>query len=279
MTGIHRHERSNDFVMIHMDLVDRLGSWETAGVLQRLAFRCAPGGGEWTATFAELAAEVRLSEHRLRKAVRQLEDQGYVTRRRAAPYDPTPVWSVVEADPADSGSFRRSDRECEKRDHVPANTGITCPPESPAPPIKKVENLPPTPRGVDEGQVDLFGAPPPAEDPGSGFDAWYAAYPKKAGRKAAERAYLRAVKAGATPDQLLAGLQVQLPAMRQRIADGERQYVKDPATWLNQGCWDDDPPENVHPIRRDAPPSAWGAPVDVGQLPPPRTDPFAVGGW
>lgn len=68
------------------------------------------------------------------------------------------------------------------------------------------------------------------------FEAFYTTYPKRVGRKAAESAWLKAIK-DTDPAAITAGAK--------RYADERRgenpQYTKQPSTWLNQGCWEDDP--------------------------------------
>jgi hypothetical protein len=72
----------------------------------------------------------------------------------------------------------------------------------------------------------------------SGFDDFYRAYPRHEGRAAAERKYLALVKTRkATPAQLIEGA-------RRFAADPnlpEKRFVPHPATWLNQGRWEDEP--------------------------------------
>ena len=69
------------------------------------------------------------------------------------------------------------------------------------------------------------------------FESFYATYPRKVGHKAAEKAWLKALKDGADPEAVLAGAE-----RYRRERDGQDpQYTKHPATWLNQGCWEDDP--------------------------------------
>lgn len=67
------------------------------------------------------------------------------------------------------------------------------------------------------------------------FLDWYLEYPRKAGRAAAEKAYVKA-RGTASAEVLLAGA-------RAYAADPNRvpEFTKLPATWLNAGCWDDDP--------------------------------------
>lgn len=69
------------------------------------------------------------------------------------------------------------------------------------------------------------------------FDAFYASYPKKAGRKAAEKAWAKAIKDGVQPAVLIEASKRY--AIERSTQDPK--FTKHPATWLNQGCWDDEP--------------------------------------
>jgi hypothetical protein len=70
------------------------------------------------------------------------------------------------------------------------------------------------------------------------FDEFYAAYPRKVGRKAARKAWDKALRDGAQTAEILAGV-------RRYTADpnlpSDRRYVPHPASWLNAGRWDDEP--------------------------------------
>jgi len=69
------------------------------------------------------------------------------------------------------------------------------------------------------------------------FEEWWLAYPKKVANLAAKKAYSGAVKNGAAPEQLLSG------AMRYAAerSGQDPRYTKNPGTWLNGGCWADEP--------------------------------------
>jgi hypothetical protein len=72
------------------------------------------------------------------------------------------------------------------------------------------------------------------------FDAFWQAYPRKVGRKAAIKAWNSAKDRPPLADVLAAvETQKRLPAWTK---DGG-QFIPHPATWLNQGRWDDGPPE------------------------------------
>jgi uncharacterized protein YdaU (DUF1376 family) len=66
------------------------------------------------------------------------------------------------------------------------------------------------------------------------FADFWAAYPRKAGKGAAEKAFAAAIAKGATVAEIAAGLNRQAwPA--------DPQFIPHPATWLNQRRWQDDP--------------------------------------
>jgi hypothetical protein len=72
--------------------------------------------------------------------------------------------------------------------------------------------------------------------PSSGdFETWWDRYPKKTGKLAAARAYQKARKRAEAPVLLLALSKTAWPE--------KRQYIPNPATWLNDGRWMDAPAE------------------------------------
>lgn len=81
-----------DFVLVRMALVDAVG-WTQAAVLQRIAWRCEHTG-EWAASHAVIATEVRMSERTVREATKSLRAQGWLAVRDAGPFDKTSVWSI-----------------------------------------------------------------------------------------------------------------------------------------------------------------------------------------
>lgn len=68
------------------------------------------------------------------------------------------------------------------------------------------------------------------------FDDFWAAYPKRVGKDAARKAYLKALKR-IDEDRIVAGAlryanDANLP---------DKQFIPDPSSWLNAGRWDDEP--------------------------------------
>lgn len=73
---------------------------------------------------------------------------------------------------------------------------------------------------------------------GAGFEEFWAAYPKKVAKKSAKKAF-ESVKVPL--ETLLAALERQ-KCSEQWSKDGG-QYIPNPATWLNQGRWEDELPQ------------------------------------
>lgn len=70
------------------------------------------------------------------------------------------------------------------------------------------------------------------------FDEVWKAYPKKQGKEAAKKAYIKARKAGTSNLEIIAGLtQYKLFIKANNTAD---KYIKHGSTWFNQKCWEDD---------------------------------------
>lgn len=80
------------------------------------------------------------------------------------------------------------------------------------------------------------------------FIDWYLAYPRHEARGQAEKAYTKA-RQSVPADVLLAGAE-------RYAADPNREkaYTKLPATWLNAGCWEDEPLPPREPVKAGAAP-------------------------
>ncbi|MDX3544352.1 hypothetical protein PV729_45465 [Streptomyces europaeiscabiei] len=77
------------------------------------------------------------------------------------------------------------------------------------------------------------------------FGAFWSNYPKKRDREEAKKAWIAALKRGAEPQLMVDAAQAYA---RERFGK-EAQYTKYPATWLNKGCYDDEPDPQGPPLR------------------------------
>lgn len=91
------------------------------------------------------------------------------------------------------------------------------------------------------GGIDPLKAKSPPIAKPNGFARFWEAYPNKVAKVAAEKAYAKALKAIPGPDPpgvILAGVE------RAKVSRQWREgFIPHPATWLNRGCWDDEPAE------------------------------------
>lgn len=69
------------------------------------------------------------------------------------------------------------------------------------------------------------------------FDLFWGSYPKRVGKKVARESFRKALKE-VDAGTIISAAQVYRDS---DVGHGPPQYLKAPATWLNQGCWDDDP--------------------------------------
>jgi hypothetical protein len=99
---------------------------------------------------------------------------------------------------------------------------------------------------------------PPIEAPEQ-WEKFWAAYPRRKDKGAAEKAWNKAVRDGADPNTILNGVFFY----RLDCANKEAQYIKYPATWLNARGWQDEPDPTP------APPRAIGAPSEAAAVQPP----------
>jgi hypothetical protein len=84
----------------------------------------------------------------------------------------------------------------------------------------------------------------------SGFVYWWKIYPRKAGKKAAESSWKRTIKllqkreddtgSAWTKDQAETWLEYRVAMFAASPKGGSGKYCPYPATWLNQGRYDDD---------------------------------------
>lgn len=102
--------------------------------------------------------------------------------------------------------------------------------QSPTPSSSSSSSSSETPPKPPKG-ADVHGFPP-------GFDAFWAVYPKKVGKDAAAKAFAKR-----KPDAALVAVMVEAvkrqAASPQWAKDGG-QFIPNPATWLNQGRWQDE---------------------------------------
>lgn len=135
-------------------------------------------------------------------------------------------------------------------DSAPAATGNDAVAHATALPLHMQERV----KGEGEGIENTPRARVPRsrrESEPEGFAEWYAAYPRKAARTDAARAFARALKTGATAEGLTAALR------RAAFRTDDPQFIPYPATWLNKGHWRDAPASVPAPATAAEPNHPW----------------------
>ena len=78
------------------------------------------------------------------------------------------------------------------------------------------------------------------EDGGGRFEAFWASYPRKVGKDAARKAYASRAPTGDLHRRMLDAVALQRQSEQWRKQNG--QFIPNPATWLQQGRWEDELP-------------------------------------
>jgi hypothetical protein len=87
------------------------------------------------------------------------------------------------------------------------------------------------------------------------FGAFWLTYPKRRDKEAAKKAWIAALERGAKPERIVAAAQ----AYARERANEDPRFTKYPTTWLNKGCYDDEPEQPGRPQLR-AVSGGWPAP-------------------
>lgn len=105
-----------------------------------------------------------------------------------------------------------------------------------APEEAKPASKPPTAKSAKSEHLEAFG----------GF---WLTYPKRRDKEAAKKAWLAAIERGADPQHMIAAAK----GYAHERAGQDAKYTKYPATWLNKGCYDDEPDQPGRPQLRALP--------------------------
>lgn len=180
-----------------------------------------------------IAADSGLSEKTVRTALHSLLDAGVIQGDMRPGI--RPLWTLAVAESGNCYRLKRNLLPLSKRNLLPLSNLPSRSPKRNLLPIKAV-TVTDEPREVSkkEREITLSLPVPRREAEPDAFDAWWKAYPKRVGKDDARKAYAKATKRGATDADLATGLQ------RQRWPS-ELKFIPNPATWLNQGRWQDDP--------------------------------------
>lgn len=190
-------------------------------------------GGSCFPSREELARETGLSVRTVDKAIRTLEDAGWLhverpARQRGRGHPnrytarvPGEEGRTTFALPTQKGESGARKGEPRSPEDVKEDVRYT-PPESPS------DSLPP--------HGEAAGGTASSRPMGDAFAEFWRVYPRRVGKRAARAAFERAARR--------ASVDVILEGARRFAADPnlpEPRFVPHPATWLNQDRWEDDP--------------------------------------
>jgi biotin operon repressor len=218
----------------------KIGSATRKAVLMYLADRASDdGSGIWTSK-AHIAADTELSRRAVQKAMTEFEQEGILMKVGTRPckngytYEYRLNLAAIRMLPGTRAP-----------DSPVHQIHMTRAPDSPQDVHQIHPNHPITihePSSARERAGDLFSAnsetDQKSEKPDDGFDRFWAVYPKKAGKPAAQKAWAKAIKRE-KPEVIIAAAK-RYAAWLSGAQPGEfRPQVKYAQGWLNDGRWDE----------------------------------------
>jgi hypothetical protein len=196
--------------------------------------------------------------------LRELEVAGLI--KRAENWISIP--GLMKRQRIDYRYFKTCDRDDCNKPQKPDSQRET--PRAPAEPPQShaVTTRGPATDGDGDGDGDVTTTPAAADE----FDEFWTIYPRKEGKGAARKAWVKAVKS--LPASEL------LPIVRSysvRVHGTERRFIPFPATWLNQERWADEVSDQQGEANSDA---GWFQPFTMPPAPPEvEDDPEAYEAW
>lgn len=103
---------------------------------------------------------------------------------------------------------------------------------------------------VNDNVIQSPPTPPKGADVyGERFEKFWAAYPKKQGKGAAEKAFRKIKPSGDLLQRMISAIEEQSKSDQWTRDRG--QYIPNPSTWLNQERWNDETASTQAPIKQD----------------------------
>jgi hypothetical protein len=213
----------NDIKAINMTLVDFTGDWAPAILLSQLLYwtdKTRVQGGWIAKTYEEWFEEVRLSEYQVRKAAKLMEKDLLILETMVKKFNGNPTVHYRVKGEVFSVSFLKflKERNLTNCTIQPEETSLTVVTEKTSGTITDLNTT--------ENTHTQQGAP---------FDLFWDAYGKKEDRKKCEAKWGKL-----TAEQQLKALS-HAPAYV--LSTPEVRYRKNPLTYLNGECWEDEGPQ------------------------------------
>jgi hypothetical protein len=199
-------------------------------VLFKLVDRCNGQTGQCNPSYDTTAKDVGAKRRAVILATERLERSGWLNRSITG----DGVTSNAYSFPWERG--RASAPPCTTTSASACTTLVHTDAPPSAPPCTTT-SAPPCTLTYEERTSERNSEPNHGDSNAGAFERFWAQYPKKVGKLAAQKAFARAVDGGAGPQDIMLGV-ARYAAER----DGQDpKYTKHPASWLNAGCWTDEP--------------------------------------
>lgn len=181
-----------------------------------------------------IAAKARLSERQVQYCLKRLRESGIIEVKRCASPVKTNLYKIAEAslwaEAGDANIAPPPDEADTQFLHPGYATHCVSDTQPIAPKPSVTVSIEPS---VSAREQFTLLSQEPTEGPGDRFDEFWKAYPKKAGKPAAQKAWVKAVKK-VDPEKIISAAKVYA-----RSEAVDRGFVKFPQGWLNDERFND----------------------------------------
>jgi hypothetical protein len=252
---IIRRKLSTNFTTLPNEIFDLGLSLEAVGLLAYLIGRSR----NWRVIPHQLCEKFGIGRDKMYRLLDELIAAGFVHRSYSAlggcsytvfdqPTDPLPenqetardpLPENTEADPLPEKPLPENTDAYQRKTPYQVKTERKEAPNTDSAPSALFEDAPPLHMNGLAKQASGRPKKEASKEASAAFERFWAIYPKQVGKLGAAKAWDKALKE-APADQIIDGVR-RYAAERQ---DQNPQYTKNPSTWLNGGCWMDDPGAN-----------------------------------
>lgn len=229
-------------IVVTTEAVRKYGA-SAAITMQQLHYRAGDDG--WTvASLAQLSEWTGLSRQQVHRLVTKLRASGALEAREASddPSDRTLAYRLGVSQSTD-GVSRNRDATCIETETRGVSKPRTLPLDQR---VEDQHKTPPNPPALALVPDAVLTHDAAVATSAPTFDDFWAVYPRRKAKEAARRAWAKAVKR-VDPAVIVEGARRYAVECQGR----DPKYVRHPATWLNGGCWEDEPDTPVGRTKHD----------------------------
>ena len=235
MMSIIRIKHSQNYTVVPNDLLnDKRLKWQDIGLLVYLLSKPS----DWSVNVEALANEKGTGKDCIYSTLKRLREYGYASYTRN--YDGSVDWTILDKcephlEKPDQENPNQENPNQDFPDVLQSKESLQ------SKDLYKVKNI--TKKKIQKKEEIESQSDDCLTVCSKHFEEFWNAYPKKVGKEAARKAFSKVKKPSSLINTIIQSIEWQKTS-DQWTKDGG-QYIPNPATWINQGRWQDERPDKV----------------------------------